>query len=425
MPNNVTAAYGDAVPFCDPSWYQEWSSPYYTESHVKFRAKVRQFVDTELTPNCHEWEENKKMPHEIFAKAFKAGWLPCVVGSPWPREHTGSLDAPEGYDYFHELIAIDEVARCGSGGVLWGLFEGLQIGLPPVLNFGTPAQKAKVAGPCLQGEKVICLAITEPGAGSDVANIKTTAEKDANGDYIVNGEKKWITNGVFADFFTVAVRTGEAGMRGISMMLLEKGMEGITCNQMKCMGVWSSGTTYITFDDVKVPASNMIGKENEGFKCIMVNFNHERWGFIIQANRFARVCLEDAFRYALKRKTFGKRLIDHPVIRWKIAEMARQIECTHAMLEHITYQLCNMTKEEASTRLGGSCALIKAHATKVFEYCAREAAQIFGGASYVRGGQGERIERLYRDVRAYAIPGGSEEIMLDLGVRQAMKGMKL
>jgi len=125
----------------------------------------------------------------------------------------------------------------------------------------------------------------------------------------------------------------------------------------------------------------------------------------------------------MKRKTFGKRLIDHPVIRWKIAEMARQIETTHAMLEHITYQLCSMTKDEAATKLGGSCALIKAHATKVFEYCAREAAQLIGGASYVRGGQGEKVERLYRDVRAYAIPGGSEEILLDLGVRQAMKNM--
>ena len=194
-----------------------------------------------------------------------------MIGSPWPREYTGSLDPPENYDYFHELIAIDEVARCGSGGVLWGLFEGLQIGLPPVLNFGSPYLKNKCAAACLQGEKVICLAITEPGAGSDVANIKTTAVKDKSGDFfVVNGEKKWITNGVFADFFTVAVRTGDAGMRGISMMLLEKGMEGIECKQMKCMGVWSSGTTYITFDDVKVPTTHIIGKENEGFKCIMV-----------------------------------------------------------------------------------------------------------------------------------------------------------
>ena len=141
----------------------------------------------------------------------------------------------------------------------------------------------------------------------------------------------------------------------------------------------------------------------------------------MQANRFARVCLEDSFRYAHKRKTFGKPLIEHPVIRWKLAEMARQVESTHAMLETLTYQMCTMTKEEQNANLAGDCALIKAHATKVFEYCAREAAQIFGGNSYIRGGQGERVERLNREVRAYAVPGGSEEVLLDLAVRQGMK----
>ena len=152
------------------------------------------------------------------------------------------------------------------------------------------------------------------------------------------------------------------------------------------------------------------------------NFNHERWALTIQASRFARVCLEESFKYAMKRKTFGKPLVEHPVIRWKLAEMARQVECTQAQLETLTYQMCTMTKAEQNAHLAGDCALIKAHATKVFEYCAREAAQIFGGNSYIRGGsQGERVERLYREVRAYAIPGGSEEVLLDLGVRQAMK----
>lgn len=141
------------------------------------------------------------------------------------------------------------------------------------------------------------------------------------------------------------------------------------------------------------------------------NFNHERWALTIQASRFARVCLEEAFKYAMKRKTFGKTLLEHPVIRAKIAEMARQVECTHAQLENITYQMCTMSKKDAMEKLGGATALLKAQSTKTFEFCAREAAQIFGGASYVRGGQGEKVERLYREVRAYAIPGGSEEIM--------------
>jgi alkylation response protein AidB-like acyl-CoA dehydrogenase len=253
---------------------------------------------------------------------------------------------------------------------------------------------------------------------------------------------------MFADYFTVAVRTGGAGNAGLSFLLLDKSMAGISCKQMDCSGVWASGTAFITFTDVRVPVSNLIGEENQGFKYVMYNFNHERWGFIVQANRFSRVCYEDSFRYAMKRKTFGKPLIDHPVIRWKLAEMSRQIETTHAMLEALTYQFNTMTKAEQNANLAGDCALIKAHATKVFEYCAREAAQIFGGNSYIRyvaiatpagmadrhaltssrrarfphrGGQGEKVERLCREVRAYAVPGGSEEILLDLSVRQALK----
>ena len=183
----------------------------------------------------------------------------------------------------------------------------------------------------------------------------------------------------------------------------------------------ASGTTFITFEDVKVPVENLIGNVNEGFKYIMHNFNHERWGFVIQANRFARVCYEEAFKYAHRRRTFGKRLIEHPVIRHKLAEMVRQIESTHCLLESLTYQMNTMSKEQSAKALAGITALAKVQSTKVFEFCAREAAQVFGGASYTRSGQGEKVERLYRDVRAYAIPGGSEEILLDLGIRQAMK----
>ncbi|CAG8529509.1 7793_t:CDS:2, partial [Paraglomus occultum] len=155
--------------------------------------------------------------------------------------------------------------------------------------------------------------------------------------------------------------------------------------------------------------------------CIMHNFNHERMGIAIEANRFARVCYEEAIKYAHKRRTFGKKLIEHPVIRNKLAHMARKIEATHAYIETMIYQAETLKGTEAATRLGGPFALLKAQATQTFEYCAREAAQIFGGLSYTRGGQGEKVERLYREVRAYAIPGGSEEIMLDLGIRQSVK----
>lgn len=153
----------------------------------------------------------------------------------------------------------------------------------------------------------------------------------------------------------------------------------------------------------------------------MYNFNHERWAICVQATRFARVCLEEAFKYAHKRKTFGKRLIDHAVIRLKIAHMARQVEATQAWLESVTYQMATLDKFTQFKVLAGPIALLKAQSTQVFEFCAREAAQIFGGLAYTRGGQAEKVERLNREVRAYAIPGGSEEIMLDLGVRQAVK----
>ena len=225
------------------------------------------------------------------------------------------------------------------------------------MNFGGKHLQDKVVKDCLQGRKFICLAITEPYAGSDVAGLRTTAVKDPSGKfYVVNGEKKWITNGVFCDFFTVAVRTGGEGAGGISLLLLERGMKGLETKQMKCMGVWPSGTTYITMEDVHVPVENLIGAENQGFKYIMYNFNHERWALTIQASRFSRVCLEEAFKYSMKRKTFGKTLLEHPVIRAKIAEMARQVECTHAQLENITYQMCTMSKKDAMEKLGACWA---------------------------------------------------------------------
>merc|ERR1712232_1069062 len=215
--------------------------------------------------------------------------------------------------------------------------------------------------------------------------------------------------------------TGPAGMNGLSLLLVEKDMPGVKTRKMKCSGVWSSGTTYVTFDDVKVPKGNLLGKENQGFKYIMENFNHERFAICVMTNRFSRVCLEESLKFANKRKTFGKTLVQHPVIRWKIAEMARMIEASHHWLEFITHQMNTMSKMEANLKLGGQTALLKVQCTKVFEYCARESAQIFGGLAYSRGGQGEKVERLNREVRAMAVPGGSEEIMLDLGVRQSTK----
>lgn len=422
----VASTFGEGIPYGDPNWYSSWYTYHFNESHLRFRSACRAHLEKFIVPFAHEWDEKKELPKDLFQKVYQAGFLPAVVGGPWPTQYAGDHIAggvkPEQWDIFHEYILLDEVSRAGSGGIGWGLCAGLAIGLPPVLRFGSEDLKNRVCGPCLRGEKVICLAITEPSGGSDVANLSTSAKLSEDGKYyIVNGEKKWITNGVYADFFTVAVRTGGKGMGGVSMLLIERGDPGLKTRQMQCSGVWPSGTTYITFEDVKVPVQNLIGKENQGFKYIMYNFNHERWMIAVQAIRFSRVCLEESIKYSFKRRTFGKLLVEHPVIRLKLAHMAAKVESAQAWLTEITAQMKAMDHKEADRKLSGSIALIKAHSSQVFEFCAREASQIFGGLAYTRGGQGEKVERLYREVRAYAIPGGSEEIMFDLGVRMAIK----
>jgi alkylation response protein AidB-like acyl-CoA dehydrogenase len=253
-------------------------------------------------PHCHQWSETKEIPRSVVKKCAEFGLLAAACGHV-PEEYIPyGLPAgikPSEWDCFHEMICVDEIARCGSGGLLWGLQGGLSIGLPPVLLFGSKELQDKVTRPCLSGDKLICLGITEPSAGSDVAGLKTEA-KDMGDHYLVNGEKKWITQGLEADFFTVACRTGGAGMGGVSLLLIERTMPGVTTRKMDCMGMFGSGTSYITFEDVKVPKSNLIGKENQGFLYVMHNFNHERLGIIFQATRLARVCVEESIKVSLR-----------------------------------------------------------------------------------------------------------------------------
>merc|ERR1719329_572177 len=194
---------------------------------------------------------------------------------------------------------------------------------------------------------------------------------------------------------------------------------GITVRKMRTQFDECHGTTFLTFDNVKVPAGNLIGNEGEGFKYLMLNFNHERFVISCSACRYARVCYSESLKYAVRRKTFGKPLADHQMIRWKLAEMARLTDALHDMNERVAFMYKSGVPD---ARLGGQCALLKVMCSKNFEFCAREAAQIFGGSSIVKEGPGKLIERLYRDVRGQAIPGGSEEILLDLAARQAMAG---
>jgi len=286
------------------------------------------------------------------------------------------------------LICLDEFARAG-GGVL-GQNAINAMALPPILKHGSKYLKDLICKDVVTGKKNIALAISEPSAGSDVANIRTTAVRE--GDYyIVNGSKKWITGGLSADYFTLAVRTSDNGPFGLSLLLLEKNMPGIKIRKMETQFDSCHNTTFVTLEDVKVPVKNLIGKENQGFLAILVNFNHERFIISVSSIRYARMLYEDSIKYALNRETFGKKLIQHQIIRYKLAEMARQIEACFDMAERVAYAY---SRDVPDKDLGGQCALLKVNSTKTFEYCAREASQIFGGSSIVKEGQGKQVERV-------------------------------
>lgn len=328
----------------------------------------------------------------------------------------------EDFDYFHELILHQELSSLGMPGYVDSLGCGMVIGLPPVINFARPELKAKVVNEVFNGEKRICLAISEPGAGSDVAGVDCTAVKTADGKhYIVNGVKKWITNGNFCDYFSTAVRTGDADSRlkGISMLLIERG-PGVTTKKIKTSYSPAAGTALVIFNNVKVPVGNLLGKENQGFKIIVTNFNHERWFIVAQFNRLARLVVEESFKWAHQRHAFGKRLVDQPVIRAKLANMVSHLESVEAWLESTTYQMCNMTYKEQQQYLAGPIALLKFRCTRAAYAINDDACQVFGGRGITSTGMGSIIEKFTRAVKFGAILGGSEEIMADLGIRQSI-----
>ncbi|MEA2624189.1 MAG: acyl-CoA dehydrogenase [Candidatus Binatota bacterium] len=376
------------------------SSPYYRETHHEWRTQLRRFVDREITPHVDEWEEAGEIPLDLYRKAAAIG----LLGLGYPEEY-GGLSA--GVDRFHAIVTAEELARCGAGGVNASLMVH-GIAIPPILAFGTEEMKRRVVPPVLAGERQIALAVTEPSGGSDVANLQTRAERQGD-QYVVNGSKMFITGGMRAHHFTTAVRTGGPGLGGISLVLIDADQPGVTRTPLRKMGWWSSDTAAIYFDDARVPVANRIGPENGGFRGVVHNFNGERLGMAASAIALGRVCLEDAVRWAQDRKTFGKRLADHQVIRHKVAEMLRQVNAAQAYLEHTTWRA-----EQGETPVA-DVALLKVQSTLTLEYCAREAAQILGGASYLRG---SRVERIYREVRVNAIGGGSEEILRDLAARE-------
>ena len=382
------------------------TNPYLTPEHEEWRSQLRRFIDREIMPFAAEWDEAGKIPDELWPKAAEVGML--RLG--YPEEYGG---ISEGIDIWYHNILNEELARTGVGGICSTLMVH-SIGLPPVANFATDDIKQQVVPAVLDGSKRISLGITEPGGGSDVANLQTTAQRHEGkneGDYyIVNGSKTFITGGMNADWTSTAVRTGGEGAGGVSMLLIPMDAEGVSCTPLdRKQGWWCSDTATIYFDNVKVPVGNLIGQENRGFAVIMSNFNAERMTLCVNMEASSRVCLEEAVNWAQEHKTFGKRLADHQVIRHKIAEMKQRINACQTYINHCSREI---TEGKPNP---GDIAMLKVQCSQTMEFCAREASQILGGASYLRD---NRIERIYREVRVNAIGGGSEEIMRDLASRQ-------
>lgn len=378
---------------------------YYNDQHRAFADSVRRFVQQEITPYANDWDEAETFPRELYKKAADIG----LLGLGFDENYGGVPDT----DAFYVLLAAIEMAKTGSGGVHISLMSHT-IGTPPIDHFAQEEVKAKVLPQILSGEKISALAITEPSGGSDVAALQTKAVRD--GDfYVLNGEKTFITSGIRADYYTVAVRTDPSakGAQGISMILVDAHTPGITKTPLKKMGWWASDTAHLHFDNVRVPAEHLLGMENQGFKVIMNNFNMERFWLAAMAYGYALVCYEEALDWAQQRKTFGKRLVDHQVVRHKLVDMATQLTATRALLEDTAYRMGQ--KELQGSDLIAQISMAKNVATRAMQFCADAAVQTLGGMGFMRGTKSERI---YREVKVNMIGGGAEEIMKDLISKQ-------
>ena len=375
--------------------------PALTEEHEAFRETMRRFVAKEISPFATEWDEAGEFPREMYRKAAEAG----LLGVGFPEEYGGTPA-----DLLMHIVLSEEIAMAGSGGVHASLFSH-SIGAPPIANAGSEEMKRRVLPSIIAGEKISALAITEPSGGSDVAQLRTTAKLEG-GEYVVNGEKTFITSGMRADYYTVAVRTGGPGAGGVSLLLIERDRPGFTRYELKKMGWWSSDTATLRFDDCRVPAANLIGEENAGFRIIMRNFNSERLGMSASAVGFAQVCLDEAVAWAQERRTFGKRLVEHQAIRHKLVDMQMRIHAARAMVYDTAYKLTQGPRDPQAI---AQLCLTKNFATRTMQFCADEAVQTLGGAGFIRG---SRAERVYREVKVMTIGGGAEEIMKDLAARQ-------
>lgn len=373
---------------------------YFNDQHRLLRDSCRKFVNQHIRPHIHDWEEVGEFPRTLYKQAGDAGFL----GLGYPEALGGHGEN----DLFMKIVFTEEIMRSTSGGLAASL-GSLDIALPPIVHWAQPEIKERIVPEVLRGEKIAALAITEPGGGSDVAAIKTHAVKEGD-HYRVNGSKTFITSGIRADYYTVAVRTGSEGHQGISLLLIEKGTPGFTTGKpLKKMGWWASDTAELYFDNCLVPANQLIGQENSGFLYIMMNFLKERLALSVMAYMTAEIALEESLRYCREREAFGRSIGKFQVNRHKLVDMASQVE----IARQYTYHAASLT--QAGKNPIKEVAIAKNFATEVAEKVTREAVQLFGGMGYMRE---SIVERLYRDARILSIGGGTTEIMKELIAKQ-------
>ena len=365
---------------------------------LALRETLRRFVDREIQPHIDKWEEAGSFPRELYRQAGELGVL--ALGFP---ERIGGLPGSTATT----MVVVEELARTGSGGLIAGLLSH-GIGLPPVVALATDDLLDEVGPDILTGAKICALAVTEPGGGSDVANLRTTASRDGD-HFIVNGSKTFITSGVRADWLTTAVRTGGEGAGGVSVLLIPGDSPGVSRSPLKKMGWWCSDTALIHFDNVRVPAKLLCGGEGMGFLGLMHNFNHERLMLGAMAVAFAEVCIEDALQWAQQRETFGRPLIRRQLVRQKLLQMRERTLAARALLERTA------AKVDAGEEPVAEVCMVKTFATDNLEYVAGEAVQLLGGMGYMRG---TRVERIFRETKVLSIGGGATEILRDLAARQ-------
>lgn len=368
----------------------------FTEEHQAFRKSVRTWVEKELTPHALEWDREGIFPREIFRQAGELGFL----GINHEVKSGGSA-----LDYWYVTAFVEELTRSRNAGVSMALMVQSQMATPIINEIGTDEQKREFLAPALAGEKIAALGVSEPGCGSDVASIRTTARREGD-DYVINGSKMWITNGTRADFVTLAVRTGAEGYAGISLVTFPTDVKGFSVSKkLEKVGNLSSDTAILYFEDCRIPARYVLGEENEGFYHIMTNFQGERLvGALSSVSAMDRM-MEDSIRYGQERQAFGKPLLKFQVWRHKFVEHLTAIEAAR----QLTYRAVDLfDRKENPVR---EISMAKLFAGDLAQRVAYDCQQFFGGMGYI---EETDIARAWRDIRLITIGGGTSEVMKEI-----------